>query len=280
MAWVIVEGMERHWERARVVAEIVSGGMKVATTNVSELALALAPELANSDEKVRISIDGRTVVLESAKARSGSVRLRKRGAKWSIASSTGETGLRKRRGLQGPIDDAFMDSFIMVRPTGRSWHPAVGEWAAAELAHATNEWRAQFRGDARVKDDVDVTDAEIATSNLVLWGDPQSNRLLARIAGQLPAVWNAESVRLGGRTFASERHVPVFIFPNPLNPDRYVVINSGFTFCDLASASNAQQTPILPDFAAIDITVPRVARRREGVQYAGFFGEHWEWRSE
>ena len=27
---------------------------------------------------------------------------------------------RKKPGLQGPIDDAFMDSFIMVRPTGQA----------------------------------------------------------------------------------------------------------------------------------------------------------------
>ena len=28
--------------------------------------------------------------------------------------------LRKRHGLQGPIDDAFMDSFLIVKPTGKA----------------------------------------------------------------------------------------------------------------------------------------------------------------
>ena len=27
-------------------------------------------------------------------------------------------GLRKKHGLQGPIDDAFMERFLFVRPTG------------------------------------------------------------------------------------------------------------------------------------------------------------------
>jgi hypothetical protein len=279
MAWVTVVGLDRHWERARVEAEIVSTGLKVATTNVSELVLALAPEVARPGVERRIAIDGQTLDLESATAQAGSVRLRKDKSRWSVASPASARGLRKRHGLQGPIDDAFMDSFIMVRPTGQPWHPAVGAWVSAELAHATSEWRAQFRGDARVKEDIEVTDAEIAASHLVLWGDPQSNRLLARIAGRLPVDWSAKAVRLGDRGFPSAQHVPMFIFPNPLNPARYVVINSGFTFCELAAASNAQQTPRLPDFAVVDISTPRATRWRSGVQHAGFFGEHWEWRN-
>jgi hypothetical protein len=173
-----------------------------------------------------------------------------------------------------------MESFIIVRPTGQPLHQTVGDWAAAELAHATNEWRAQFRGDARVKNDTDLTDTDIAANNLILWGDPQSNRLLGKVANKLPVVWSAKTVRLGDRSFSAEQHVPVFIFPNPLNPKRYVVVNSCFTFCELAAASNAQQTPKLPDFAVIDVSTPRKLRSREGVQHAGFFGERWEWRNQ
>lgn len=280
MAWVTVDALEQHWERAQVEAETVSAGLKVTTTNVAELTLVLAPEVARSGEKLGVRIDGQTLNLESAIARSGSIRLRKNGAKWSVANAADEGGARKRHGLQGPIDDAFMESFIMVRPTGQPLHQAVGDWAAAELAHATNEWRAQFRGDARVKNDMDLTDADIAANNLVLWGDPQSNRLIGKVANKLPVVWNANKVRLGDRSFPAEQHVPVFIFPNPLNPKRYLVVNSSFTFCELASASNAQQTPKLPDFAVIDISTPRKLRGREGVQHAGFFGERWEWRNQ
>ncbi len=43
------------------------------------------------------------------------------------------------------------------------------------MKHATDHWRKQFRGDAPVKDDTEITDADIANSNLVLWGDPMSN---------------------------------------------------------------------------------------------------------
>jgi hypothetical protein len=61
----------------------------------------------------------------------------------------------------------------------------------------------------------------------------------------------------------------VLIFPNPLNPNRYVVLNSGFTFADAGSGSNAQQTPKLPDYAVIEIGPSRK------VVLAGFFDERW-----
>ncbi len=54
-------------------------------------------------------------------------------------------------------------------------------------------WRTQMRGDAPMKDDAAVTDADIAANNLVLWGDPQSNKVLARIADRLPIRWTADA---------------------------------------------------------------------------------------
>ena len=77
-----------------------------------------------------------------------------------------------------------MDSFVMVRPTGQPLNAAVGQWVKTEMAEAAFHWRRYFRGEPRVKDDSAITDADIWDSNLVLWGDPSSNKLLARIVGQ------------------------------------------------------------------------------------------------
>ena len=49
--------------------------------------------------------------------------------------------LRKRHDLQGPIDDAFMDSFLMVNPTGTPMNETVGKWTKSEQAHAIQLWR-------------------------------------------------------------------------------------------------------------------------------------------
>ena len=145
----------------------------------------------------------------------------------------------------------------------------------AEMHHAIDHWRRQFRGEARVKDDKDVTEADIVAHNLILWGDPGSNSLLAKIVGKLPVHWDKDSVRVGSKAFGASHHVPVLIYPNPLNPKKYVVLNSGFTFREYDYLNNARQVPKLPDFAVIDIDVPVSARSPGGVMTAGFFTEVW-----
>ena len=190
-----------------------------------------------------------------------------------------EGALRKRHGLQGPIDDAFMDSFLMVTPTGKPMNEKVSRWAAAEQAHAMDHWRRQFRGDARVRNDTEITDDDIASNNLVLWGDPASNRLLARIASQLPIRWDAQGAHTPQANYPADRYVPVLIYPNPLNPARYVVFNSGFTFREYDYLNNARQVPKLPDWAIVDIDVPVSSRAPGGIANAGFFGEQWEFKA-
>ncbi len=188
-------------------------------------------------------------------------------------------GLRPRHkmhGLQGPIDDAFMDSFIMVSPTRKPMNEKVGAWTTKEEAHAIDAWRKQFRGEARVKDDAAITDADISGSNLVLWGDPSSNAIIAKIADKLPIKWDATAVHVGDKIYPAGSHVPVLIYPNPLNPKHYIVLNSGFTFREYDYENNARQTPKLPDWAIVDISVPPTAQSPGGIPAAGFFGENWE----
>jgi hypothetical protein len=168
-----------------------------------------------------------------------------------------------------------MDSFTMVRPTGEPLNEHVGTWTQREMTHAIDHWRKQFRGDARVRDDMLVTNREIASSNLVLWGDPKSNKLLARILDKLPLHWDAQVVRIGNKQFGAGHHVPVLIYPNPLNPKRYVVLNSGFTFREYDYLNNARQVPKLPDFAVVDVRQPMTSRAPGGIATAGFFDEHW-----
>src|SRR5215467_8775268 len=97
--------------------------------------------------------------------------------------------------------------------------------------------RGGCRGDARVIDDAKVGEAEIAAHNLVLWGDASSNKFLAKIAEKLPTL-----------PIESPTQIPLMVYPNPLNPRKYVVLNSGFTFREYDYLNNARQVPRLPDW--------------------------------
>jgi hypothetical protein len=284
MLWVRVNGLGQHWERARV--EAVMGDPKmvtIATENVTGLSLIVPPGLSplNPTLKVLFKIDGQQLDVPSALSdRSWTLHLRKADGKWTVVESPDEVGLAKKHGLSGPIDDAFMDSFLMVKPTGKPLNDKVGQWAATEMKHAIDHWRKQFRGDAPIKDDNGLTEADIANNNLVLWGDPMSNAVLAKIAEKLPIRWTAEGVKVGDKSFDAAHHVPVMIYPNPLNPKKYVVLNSGFTFREYDYLNNARQVAKLPDWAVIDIGQPVTSRLPGGVVAASFFGEKWELRRE
>jgi hypothetical protein len=76
--------------------------------------------------------------------------------------------------------------------------------------------------------------------------------------------------------FDADHHVPLLIYPNPLNPIRYVVLNSGFTFREYDYLNNARQVPKLPDWAVIDLNTPPSSRWPGKVVDAGFFGESWQ----
>jgi hypothetical protein len=221
--WVHVGGLQQHYQRAEVDARRDAEGASytVKTRNVTHLALG------DTRAARKITIDGDTFPVRPAPR----TFLENRGGHWR-PSRPDAPELRKRPGLQGPIDDAFMESFLCVRPTGTALNAAADEYARRELDRFSRNFAKYFRGEVRVKDDTAVTAADIASHNLILFGDPGSNRLIAKALPRLPLRWTKESVGFGDKSYNAAEHVPVLIYPNPLNPRRYIVINSGHTADD------------------------------------------------
>jgi pimeloyl-ACP methyl ester carboxylesterase len=278
-AWLTVDALQKHWEQARVSADIATANtLRIDAENISALSVVIPSGLCPFDpqQRVRVIINDKELAGPPVPSdKSWECSFFKIGANWYVGVAP-QQGIVKRRGLQGPIDDAFMSSFLVVRPTGQFANEQVAAWTSSELAHFTNEWRRHFRGDARVKDDSAVTDADLASNNVIVWGDATSNLLLAKMAPKLPISWDAKQVKIGRNTFSAANHVPALIYPNPLNPSRYVVVNSGFTIREYDYLNNARQVPKLPDWAVIDISTPANARWPGKIADAGFFGERWE----
>ena len=73
----------------------------------------------------------------------------------------------------------------------------------------------------------------------------------------------------------AQTHMPLLIHPNPLNRDRYVVLNSGPTHREAHDHTNSLQNPKLPDWAIVDLTTPPSAEAPGRVADADFFDEQW-----
>jgi dienelactone hydrolase len=281
--WLTIDAMEHHWERARVEADCAADRVTIKTDGVQALTVSFPPGQGPFDPTkpaVVVEIDRDRVIAPGlSTTQAWTVRLsRDDKGEWHAVKDADVGTLRKRHGLQGPIDDAFLDRFVMVRPTGKPVNAAVGKFVEREMEHAITHWRQQFRGEAPVKEDKEITNRDMVGTNLILWGDPSSNAVLELIADRLPIKWTKDGVVVGGETFDAS-HVPVLIYPNPMNPKKYVVLNSGFTFREYDYLNNARQVPKLPDWAVVDVTTPMTSRAAGKVVKAGFFDEKWELRA-
>src|SRR5262249_25868 len=127
----------------------------------------------------------------------------------------------------------------------------------------------------------DVADKDIAAYNLILFGDPGSNSLIARVLPTLPVTWTKDELRLGDGKYPAATHAPVLIHPNRLRPDRpgWVVLNSGHTFHEKElSTLNYLLFPRLGEGAVMKVGDPAGDVSKEQVIRAGFFDKNWHFK--
>ena len=131
-----------------------------------------------------------------------------------------------------------------------------------------------MRGEVRVVSDTEVTADHIKDYHLICFGDFVSNRYLHSVAPHLPIQWTREELKVGDQSFDPNVHAPAFCFPNPRNPDRYVVVNSGMTYREFSNVSNSRQIAMLPDWAVMDVREDDSIFPGK-VLADGFFDEQW-----
>jgi pimeloyl-ACP methyl ester carboxylesterase len=229
-----IAALERMYGRA----ELTGNAKSVKTKNIAELEL---------DAPAEVTIDGQTL---TGKA------FIKQMNRWEVR--TLKPAIRKRAGLQGPIDDAFMERFLCVTDAPND-----------ALTTFTANFEKYFRGRVRTKAVKDVSKADINENHLVLWGTPATNKLIAKVLKDLPVRWTATEIEVGGQKFDAKTHTLALIQPNPLNPAKYVVFNAGHTFAksDL-TGTNALLYPRWGDWAVLETASGKL-------KAAGLFDDSW-----
>jgi pimeloyl-ACP methyl ester carboxylesterase len=255
--WVNVDALEETYKRAEVDARRTDdlAQYTITTKNVARLKLDVP--------KASFTIDGQTIKADANPT------FDRASGKWALA--TGQpAGLRKIHGLQGPIEDTFRDGFLVVRGSGQPWNEAAHSYTNSRFDMFRSEFAKWMRGDIRVKDDKSVTANDIANYNLVLFGDPGSNAMIAKVVGQLPIQWTKGEIVVGSQKFPASDHALVLVYPNPLNPQKYVVLNTGPTFSANRVQSGTESVffPRLGDYAVL--TTAGEAKT------GGFFDEQWK----
>jgi predicted esterase len=275
--WIFIHALEKHYEKASIDAEITVQGARVKTTNVRKLAVMdtrVGSMFIDPTPRAPfvVQIDGQEIKAEPRFMLGLSVLLEKRDGQWrgldriEFFENRDST---KRPRLQGPIDDAFTQAFVCVLGSGDTWHPATQKFLDAKVKAFKYDWAKHWRGELPTTGDYAVTPNDIKDKNLILFGDPSSNLTLAQIIDKLPLKWTKDEIEFAGQKYKASEHVPVMIFPNPLNPSRYVVLNTGHTWpSEDYAKTNAMLYPRLGDYA--------ILRMDGSVATAGLFDEYWK----
>lgn len=280
--WLTIEEMIQPYEETLAEGGVDDDGvLRLTTKNIS--ALRIARDMAD-----KVEIDGVPLPLRSAAdGLLPDVYFEQSSDGWNALSYedsesfADNPGVHKRHNLQGPIDDAFMEPFVCVRGTGSAWSNETQTRADAALNLFEKEFDKWLRGRVPVVTDENVTAEHIANSNLILFGDPGSNAVMARVIEQLPVRWSKTGFEVNGQTYDSKSHLLSMIYPNPLNPRRYVVINSGHTMHEKDfRASNSWLFPKLGDIAVQKFPKGVSDPAKATTVWAEMFDSKWKLPSE
>lgn len=282
--WVRIDALGTTFDRALVDGTRQGNTFDVTTSNVRRMTLWLDGQ----SDPLKVTIDSQPVDAATVQPEMAVlVQVERWDGKWTLIGDRRELDRRlkqkpeKLAGLQGPIDDAFTSEFIVIKPTGAGFHEQTDQFASAAVDQFARLWDKYFRGTLPIQPLSAVNPESIVPQNVVLFGDPQSNPLIAHVLPKLPITWTKDQLVVNGVEYDAKRHVPVLIYPNPIDPRHYLVLNRGHTFqeADLRG-TNALLFPRLGDWAVIEPTPTADDPAAYKVVAAGLFDENWQFANQ
>jgi len=214
--WVRIDSFEHYYEPASLNARLKGNTIDVTSTNVRALTLFLSASLVDMSGSVLVKQNGQQIFAGKPEAE---LRL----------GAQDDSGVHKEHGLSGPLSDIFYEPFLVVYGTqGEDKDDIEAARKEAEAIRTKGLRGVRFYA-VPIKSDRKVTHSDIEKFHLLLVGTMKSNLLLNRIQNQLPVRVEEGAVVVGDRRFRGEDVGFRLIYPNPLNPHKYVVVCAAAT---------------------------------------------------
>ena len=266
--WAVLERVRVIGRDADFEAWATDSLITVKTTNISQFSLEFtgSPFFAGA---VRVEIDGRRVGTRYSLPGRLTFHATDRG--WAVGPAR-TPPLTKTPGLYGPAKQAMMRPFLLVYGTADS---SLTPYLRHSATQEGLRWWLVGNGRARVVADTEVTSEDVRLNNLVLYGGPAENSVTRRIGDRLPVRVRAGHMLLGNKDLGDSL-AAMFVYPNPLNRERFVLVRMG------TDSDNTRLSPFwgvassgagIPDFMIFDRSVRRLGWA--GVRATGFFGPDW-----
>lgn len=261
--WLTIDGLKVWGTPATVDATVTDDGgrLDIHCENVAAMTIDLTTCPLRDEEQFRVTVNG---TQREVMAHEGRLAIE------IEPPPAQDRPPLKRHGLCGPVEDVFNTPFIVVQGTAGT--DAQNLEIAGKVGTWIDEWDRFADGQPRVCTDEELLPEQIEAMNLVLFGTPETNSVLARIADQLPVRIGDHRYEVLGRTFEGDHLGLVLCYPNPEWPDRYVLIYSGELYGRKLSINHKHD--MLPDFLIFDSTRFTVGDTEANV-FGGWFDADW-----
>jgi dienelactone hydrolase len=272
--WVQVEAWQEPFRMIDVDAQVMTPGLiRLDTSNVAQITLSLPPALSGADGSIHVVWNG---VQRETELRQGQAKL--------ALSGLSNSPLNKRPGLEGGLSRLITTPFALV--VGTTSRDAVMRQRCQAKADAfVNIWRQWQHVSPRVYRDDQITDADQRRYSLLLIGGPDDNRIARQLASRLPLKVARDGFTIDGRKYGATDAVVQMIYPNPLQPNRYVMVvagtsSDGLYFWTPALWHTSAGFPTsfwdwtITDGRRVTLASSAVGAQRGWVA-AGMFDQHW-----
>lgn len=233
-------------------------------------AFELTPERAG-DVPVQVKLDGESIEIPAGEP----LQFERREGKWRRGVSEPKE-LHKQARLAGPLRDVHHEPTVIVYGTSDPRLTRANE----EVARWWGGIRSGFEIDYPVVADTDFEPSMAEGKALVLVGGPQSNTITRRLDDRLPIHVTSQpaEVRVGEQKYKGPELGAAFIYPNPEQPARYVVVIAG---ADVPGTLRAMSMPdMLPDYLVYDRRMApargQLVLGRAELVAGGQFDERWK----
>jgi hypothetical protein len=282
--WVKISRFINLLKFASIEAEITSPNViEMKTDNIAQFSLTFSDELVNIKQPVKISINGKLHFqkeISDNKKVTFSAQLSKQGEiiDWTEENSWEGNKLIKNSDLQGQIIDAYNAGFMLVYGTSGSEQETIVN--KNEAAAFSDQWRSWQHVSCRIKSDVEVTSEDVLNYNLILFGSPNSNVMAKKVNTHLPIRFEINAIVAGEKRFVGDDVGLAMIYPNPLNQNRYCVIQAGISWhgtSGIVKRLGSEFDYIIFDSRTMGINIRQCNLTIDGTPLLwGFFDQDWQ----
>lgn len=261
---VVAEESPESDARFEVTRDPSGGPWRVRTSNVTCLAIDFAN---GADAAADVDLEG-TVFAKTRLAAGRCLAVR-----GPFGWKAEERWNGKRPGVHGPLKEVFFRPFRFVY--GASGTPEETEAARTVAVTLANLWWVRGNGAVRVTADRDLTPAEADAGNLVLFGNEESNSLIAR--ARFPIRVARGAVTAAGHAVRGGGVAAAFVHPAPGGGERLWAVYGGTDAAGirLSVLGEVMRSGVgLPDFTVWDGEA--VIEGFGAARAAGYFDAHWE----